>query len=96
LSEKKFGFAKIVAIKSVISNCVARNEKLLSNLARDQKSLATPAINNRNILRSGRLLMTSLPQLVSLSVKDFIYIMYVRPNVKMEMGDGYQRLSNIT
>ena len=33
---------------SVFLNSAARNEKLISNLARDQKSLATPDINHQN------------------------------------------------
>jgi len=40
---KNFCFAEIVIIKSVYSNSAALNESWFSNLARNRKSLATPA-----------------------------------------------------
>ena len=44
-----FCFAEIVIFESVVLNSAARDEKLLLNLARDQKSLAYPVLFDINV-----------------------------------------------
>ncbi len=44
-----FSFAEIVTLSSLILNWAAHNEKYFSNLALDQKSLATPGLDSLEV-----------------------------------------------